>query len=61
MSKKRFVFTEALPPEKCQRCGEMAELRPYGVGGLWVCFGCGMADEATAKTMFDAQFKEGKE
>lgn len=46
-------FIEALPPEECQMCGAMAELRPYGPGGLYVCFDCGMKSPKTAETMLD--------
>ncbi len=32
--------------------GQRIELRPYGRGGALVCFACGTADEATARTQF---------
>lgn len=38
----------------CQMCGEDEELRPYGPGGMSVCFGCAMKDEATATAQFTA-------
>ena len=37
---------------KCDLCGKMAELRPYGPKGENVCFPCGMKDEAAAKRQF---------
>ncbi len=40
-----IVFTEAESPAKCEDCGEMKELRPYGPGGSRVCFQCAMKDE----------------
>lgn len=40
------------PPSTCTVCGKQVELRPYGKDGAWVCFGCGMADEDTARAQF---------
>ena len=51
-----FVVCEELPPDKCQLCDEVKELRPYGPGGIWVCFPCGMKDEKTTKAAFDRRF-----
>ena len=39
-------------PQGCDLCGEVQELRPYGPNGEYVCFECGMKDEATAKRRF---------
>ncbi len=39
---------------KCEVCGEMAELRPYGRDGANVCFPCGMKDEDEALRRFAA-------
>jgi len=42
----------------CCHCGSATEeLRPYGPGGAWVCFPCGMKPENRAMTdaMFGAQ------
>lgn len=36
----------------CSVCRQEAELRPYGEGGAFVCFPCGMKDEATAGDQF---------
>lgn len=36
---------------KCELCGDEEELRPYGPGGKWVCFPCGMKDEENASRM----------
>lgn len=57
LSKSKFVMTEKLQPEYCQKCGNFAELRPYGIGGLWICFKCGMSDKRTTETMFKHSFK----
>ena len=54
------VVVEALPPEICQMCGEEHELRPYGLGGLWVCFRCAMKNPRVAEAAFEAQFEEGE-
>ena len=37
---------------KCEDCGKVDELRPYGRNGANVCFDCMMKDEANAKEMF---------
>lgn len=37
---------------KCQMCGQVAELRPYGPNGESVCFECAMKDEEAAKRQF---------
>jgi hypothetical protein len=34
------------PPAKCELCGAVDELRPYGPNGERVCFDCGIKDEA---------------
>lgn len=39
---------------KCQLCGKVAELRPYGPGGKSICFECAMKDEEGT----DRRFKE---
>ena len=37
---------------KCELCGTVAELRPYGPKGERICFACGMKDEPAAKCRF---------
>ncbi len=32
-------------PKKCEYCGKIAELRPYGENGANICFECGMKPE----------------
>jgi hypothetical protein len=44
-------------PRKCEDCGKMDELRPYGINGANVCFDCAMKDEANAAAMFEKQLK----
>ena len=46
------VYLQETPPKKCELCGKIAELRPYGPNGENVCFECGMKDEAAAKKAF---------
>lgn len=51
-------------PNKCQLCektteadGSPIDLRPYGPGGAWICFECGMKDEAgTSRRMNGIMF-----
>lgn len=38
--------------QKCELCGVMEELRPYGPNKEYVCFDCGMLDEESAKKAF---------
>jgi hypothetical protein len=58
------VIIEELPPEICQQCGQLDELRPYGKlqpngARLWICFDCAMLDEGEAKRAFAERFKTG--
>lgn len=50
MSRRGII--EATPPAKCELCGKIAELRPYGPNGENVCFQCGMKDEKAAERKF---------
>lgn len=53
------VFTprviQVLPPRKCELCGKTAECRPYGPGGRWVCYPCGMKNEEEVKRQLKQQ------
>lgn len=40
------------PPRQCEFCSVQAECRPYGPNGEWVCFHCGMLDEAAMQKAF---------
>lgn len=45
---------------KCEKCGKQEDLRPYGAAGEWICFDCGMKDEAaTTKRFMQVAFREG--
>jgi len=37
---------------KCELCGKQDELRPYRPNGEWICFDCGMKDEAITAAQF---------
>lgn len=37
----------------CELCGKVAELRPYGPNGEFICFACGMKDEAATANQFE--------
>jgi phage/plasmid primase-like uncharacterized protein len=37
---------------KCELCGKKDDLRPYGSKGEWICFDCGMKDEAMTGKRF---------
>lgn len=50
MSKLGEISVE--PDGKCEFCGKVAELRPYGPRGERICFDCGMKDEETTKRQF---------
>lgn len=49
----RVVIIEDEPPSKCELCGEVAELRPYGPKREKICFDCMKKDEATAIRRFN--------
>lgn len=40
------------PEGNCDVCGTEGELRPYGPQGEWICFQCGMKDEATTARQY---------
>jgi hypothetical protein len=50
MSRKGII--EAEPKNRCELCGKVAELLPYGPHGERICFQCGMNDEETTKRQF---------
>lgn len=63
MSKKvgHIVVLEETLPASCQRCGKIAELRPYGQEGMWICFQCGMENESTAVVEFEKLFNGSRD
>lgn len=50
MSRRDVI--EQTEDAKCELCGKLAELRPYGPNGEHICFACGMKDEALTKRQF---------
>jgi hypothetical protein len=50
------VIIEPLPDGKCELCGKVDELRPYGPNDEWICFDCGMKDKETTNAKLDAIF-----
>jgi hypothetical protein len=59
MTKRKggIVFIEEEPDGKCELCGKIDELRPYGPGGKRVCFDCAMKDEPEAARQFRKLFE----
>lgn len=63
MSKKNkrrhlnVVIIDGTKHAKCEFCGKVEELRPYGPKGESVCFDCAMKDEAAARARFEALSK----
>lgn len=35
------IIIQQIDPEKCEYCGKVAELRPYGLNGAKICYECG--------------------
>ncbi len=58
---KDTVVVEQTTPSKCQECGKISELRPYGKDGKWVCFPCGMKDEEEAVRQFTKLFSDERD
>jgi hypothetical protein len=54
MSKKigDTFYIEAEELAKCEFCGKIDELRPYGPNDENICFDCAMKDEETAARKF---------
>ena len=50
MTEKGFIFKR--PNSQCDLCGKVAEVRPYGPKGEYVCFPCGMKNEEATKRAF---------
>lgn len=44
--------------EKCEVCGKIAELRPYGKNGEWICYPCGMQDEQTTNERLEKNLRK---
>ncbi len=46
------LIIETEDNSKCELCGNISELRPYGPNNEYICFECGMKDEETTKKKF---------
>lgn len=49
----RLVVIEPEDDAKCEMCGKVDELRPYGPNFEKICFDCGMKDPETTKKMMN--------
>ena len=47
-----IVIIEEEPDGKCELCGKVDELRPYGPRGERICYDCGMKDPVTTERRF---------
>lgn len=48
-----FICEE--PEARCELCGKIDELRPYGPHGERICFDCGLKDEESTKRQMSAR------
>ncbi|MNK09867.1 hypothetical protein D3C87_278510 [compost metagenome] len=46
------LIIQDTPDETCEQCGKESELRPYGPGGMKICFDCAMKDEKGTNERF---------
>ena len=51
------LFIQHEPPAKCELCGTVAELRPYGPKGEKICFDCGAKDVKAVNAAIDKLLK----
>lgn len=53
-NEKHVFLFQIQPAAKCDLCGKVAELRPYGPNGENICFQCGEKNpEATEKRFIE--------
>jgi len=59
-NKVKILITGKDAPRKCEYCGKIDELRPYGKNRALICFECGMKSENIKETekRFEAAFIE---
>jgi hypothetical protein len=50
--KRKIFYVLQEEPQKCEYCGRIAELRPYGKNGANICFKCGMENIKTTEAEF---------
>lgn len=51
---KKIIIIESTKDAKCEECGKIAELRPYGLNGKKICFECGMKNPELTKQMMNS-------
>lgn len=51
--KNGILVIESTKDDKCELCGKVSELRPYGPNGENICFECGMKNEIATAKQFD--------
>ena len=47
------------PPQQCDLCGKVDELRPYGPNGEAICFDCGMKNPQARDRAFIKRLEGG--
>lgn len=48
-----IIIIEPTEDAKCELCGKIDELRPYGQNNEMICFECGMKDKETTERKMD--------
>ena len=52
---KIVILGSPVDDAKCELCGKIDELRPYGPNGEKICFDCGMKDKERTFQQFSKQ------
>lgn len=47
-----ILILDGIKNAKCELCGKVAELRPYGPNGENICYDCGMKNIETTERQF---------
>lgn len=50
---KNMLIIENTPHSKCELCGKIDELRPYGPKGENICFKCGLKNPEARDEAFE--------
>ena len=55
MSKRigNIIIIKEEPPQQCDLCGKISELRPYGPNEECICYECGVKNEPTTTKMMN--------
>ena len=54
----KLFIAEPEPFGKCEYCGKVDELRPYGKNGARICFRCGMKNKEETAKIFLEEIKD---